>query len=74
MAVQPGFADLKPKRVIDIDLVDNTVVCVGNDGKFTVMGLYVGPTGSLLAQPLEAQPADQLVNAIPIPHRGVDQV
>jgi len=74
MAVQPGFADLKPKRVIDIDLVDNTIVCVGSDGKFSVMGLYVGPTGSLLAQPLEVQPADQLVNAIPIRHRGVDQV
>lgn len=74
MPVQPGFADLKPKRIIDIDLSDNTIVCVDDDGRFTAMGLYVGPTGSLMARPVEATPIDQLATSVPIRHRGVDQV
>jgi hypothetical protein len=74
MGVQPGFADLQPKRVIDFNPIDSTVTCVDGDGKFTLMGLYVGPTGSLLARPLPMQPIDQLAEATPIRHHGVDQV
>jgi hypothetical protein len=75
LAVQPGFADLKPKRVVDFDPRDSTLVCVDDAGKFTVMGLYVGPSGSLMARPVEVTPIDQLVtDVVSIRHRGVDQV
>jgi hypothetical protein len=74
VAVLPGFEDLHPKRVIGFNPFDTTVECVGTDGKLLTMGLYVGSSGALMARPLVEVPIDQLVEATPIPHRGVDQV
>lgn len=74
MGVQPGFEDLKPKRVIDINLIDSTVECLGEDGKFTRMGLYVSSTGMLMARPLPALSVDQLATGQTFRHHGVDQL
>jgi len=75
MSVMPGFEDLRPKAVISIDATSGAIVCLGVDGKFHNLQLYVSPQGAIAAQHVAPAPIDQQGPREPVErHVGIDQL
>lgn len=76
MSVMPGFEDLRPKAVTSLDTQTGEIVCLGTDGKFHRLQLYVTAQGAIGAQHVAPTPIDQHGPREPAQrrHAGVDQL
>lgn len=77
MSVMAGFEDLRPKAVTSLDTQTGEIMCLGVDGMFHRLQLYVTAQGAIGAQHVAPPPIDQEGPREPAAqrrHAGVDQL
>lgn len=77
MNVIPGHEDMKPKKIVGIN-VDGTALIDGGDAGILKYQMFVSPGGSISAKPIEKAKIDQQTQrerpTLADRMRGIDQL